>query len=141
MTFAHAAQYHQYGATPGNQVNRGIYFFVSCDPQQKKLQKTVLGTGASSVTGLLEVFRQSTSWLLISVPPLSSGEYDNSVCCKSISALACYSHVGLYYLVQKCQLIPAVTALLCRQPNYRNLLEGKSNGICWKTRFHSRIVQ
>lgn len=91
----------------------------------RKLQQAVSGTGESSATGLLEVFRQSTSWLLISVPPLSRGENDNSVCCRSISALACYSDVGLYYLVQKSQLIPAVTALLCRQPNYKKLIRRK----------------
>lgn len=91
----------------------------------KKIAADCFGNWGYFCTGLLEVFRQSTSRLLISIPPLSSSANDNSVRCKSISALVCYSDVGLYYLVQKCQLMSAVTALLCRQPNYKNLLERK----------------
>lgn len=122
------------------QETRGIYFFVSSDPQQENCSRLFQELGwvlplvcwrslCKALHGSLSLFHPCQVVKMIMVCVV-----------KVISALAFYSDVGLYYLVQKCQLIPAVTALLCRQPNYKNLLEGKSNGICWKTRFHSRHV-
>lgn len=90
----------------------------------RKLQQTVLGTGATSALVCWWSLGKALHGFLSLFHPSSSAN-DNSVRCKSISALVCYSDVGLYYLVQKCQLMSAVTALLCRQPNYKNLLERK----------------
>lgn len=111
-----APVWQQPTVTPGDQVKTFKRYVFLCIPviQSKKIAADCLGTGASSATGLLEVFRQSTSWLLTPIPSLLSGDNDNFLSCKSISALDLYIIVFDGWLLddESLQLMPAVTALL-----------------------------